>query len=87
MPDLHHPVTEELPDGLVIHGGKLHAANVHGWDDHRVVMALAVAGLVCDGETRIDTAEAVQVTFPNFVELMSQSGAEISITETRKEGS
>lgn len=68
---------EELPDGLVIHGGKLRAASVHGWSDHRVVMALAVAGLGCDGETRIDTAEAVEVTFPTFVELMSQAGASI----------
>jgi 3-phosphoshikimate 1-carboxyvinyltransferase len=72
-------VVQELPDGLIIHGSKLHAANVRGWGDHRVVMALAVAGLACEGETRIDTAEAMQVTFPNFVELMSQAAASMSI--------
>jgi 3-phosphoshikimate 1-carboxyvinyltransferase len=27
-------------------GGKLHGAKVHGWHDHRIVMALTVVGLV-----------------------------------------
>ena len=40
----------ERPDGLEITGGKLHGAKVHGWHDHRIVMALTVAGLVA-GET------------------------------------
>lgn len=66
---------EELPDGLVIEGGPMHAARVHGHGDHRVVMALAVAGLACEGRTEIDTAEAVSVTFPDFVELMQGIGA------------
>ena len=66
---------EELPDGLVIEGTRLHAAKVNGHSDHRVVMALAVAGLACDGLTEVDTAEAVNVTFPSFVELMQSAGA------------
>ena len=57
---------EELPDGLVIEGGRLHGAAVDGHDDHRVVMALAVAGLVASGETVIADAEAASVTFPGF---------------------
>jgi len=32
-----------------------------------VVMSLAIAGLNAEGETVIDTAEAVNVTFPDFV--------------------
>jgi 3-phosphoshikimate 1-carboxyvinyltransferase len=68
---------EELPDGLVIHGCPLHSAAVHGYGDHRVVMALAVAGLACDGETEIDTAEAASVTFPNFTALMNNAGARV----------
>ncbi|NIA08180.1 MAG: 3-phosphoshikimate 1-carboxyvinyltransferase [Actinobacteria bacterium] len=66
---------EELKDGLVIHGGELQAAEVCGHNDHRIVMALAVAGLAAKGTTRVDTAEAVAVTFPNFVELMTNVGA------------
>lgn len=66
---------EELPDGLVIHGGTLKAAPVKGHADHRIVMALALAGLKLDNPIEIDTAEAMNVTFPNFVELMSSLGA------------
>jgi len=71
-------VVKQLPDGLVVYGGKLHAATVRGWADHRVVMALAVAGLALEGETRVDTAEAVSVTFPSFVQLMQEAGANIT---------
>jgi len=73
-------LVRELPDGLEITGGRILPAEVHGWDDHRVVMALAVAGLACDGRTRIDTAEAVSVTFPTFVDLMRGVGAEIELS-------
>ncbi|MDH7480767.1 MAG: 3-phosphoshikimate 1-carboxyvinyltransferase [Armatimonadota bacterium] len=68
---------KELPDGLEIVGRPLHGAVVNGHSDHRVVMALAVAGLAAEGETEVDTAEAVSVTFPNFVELMRAVGANI----------
>ncbi|MBN2354275.1 MAG: 3-phosphoshikimate 1-carboxyvinyltransferase [Spirochaetales bacterium] len=60
----------ELPDGLVIEGGGLRGARVRGHDDHRVVMALAVAGLCCPGETVIGAAESVSITFPTFFELI-----------------
>jgi len=72
---------EELPDGLVIRGSGLVGANVDGHGDHRVVMALAVAGLIADGETSICTAESVSVTFPNFLELMTGIGADITSVE------
>ena len=47
---------EELPDGLIIEGGPLKGTEVHGYDDHRMVMALALAGMGSAGETLIDTA-------------------------------
>jgi 3-phosphoshikimate 1-carboxyvinyltransferase len=68
---------EELEDGLVIRGAPLRGARVDGRGDHRVVMALAVAGLAAEGETVIDTAESVAVTFPTFTDLLRQAGAEI----------
>ncbi|MFO7899013.1 MAG: 3-phosphoshikimate 1-carboxyvinyltransferase, partial [Planctomycetota bacterium] len=52
-----------------------------GHGDHRVVMALAVAGLGAEGTTRVSTAEAAAVTFPTFVELMQTLGAEIETTD------
>ncbi len=70
----------ELPDGLVIHGGPLRAAPVHGHADHRIVMALAIAGLAMADPIVIDTAEAMNITFPNYVELMQALGAQM---ETR----
>jgi 3-phosphoshikimate 1-carboxyvinyltransferase len=72
---------EELPDGLVIRGSKLHAAQVHGHYDHRVIMSLAVAGLCLDGETEVYTAEALNVTFPTFVELMQNVGAQMETAD------
>ena len=72
---------EELPDGLVIRGSKLHSAFVHGHADHRVIMALAVAGLCLEGETMISGAEALSVTFPTFVDLMNGIGADMRMAE------
>lgn len=66
---------KELEDGLVIKESKLKGCSVKGYDDHRIVMALSLAGLNAEGETVIDTAEAIKVTFPEYVELMSKSGA------------
>jgi len=68
---------EELPDGLVVHGGGLRGGAAGGHGDHRVVMALAVAGLASERSVEVDTAEAVSITFPNFVELMAGLGADI----------
>lgn len=69
----------ERPDGLEIVGGKLHGADVSGYDDHRIVMALAVAGLVAGG-TRIDTAESVDVSYPGFFQAMGKLGANVSLS-------
>ncbi len=68
---------EELKDGIIIHHGKLTGTRVHGYEDHRMVMALAVAGLAAEGETTVDTAEAVAVTYPTFVEDMRRLGGKI----------
>jgi 3-phosphoshikimate 1-carboxyvinyltransferase len=70
---------EEKPDGMIIYPSKLHGAQVSGHDDHRIVMALALAGMVADGETIIDTAEAAAVTYPTFVEDFRKLGANIEI--------
>jgi 3-phosphoshikimate 1-carboxyvinyltransferase len=68
---------KEKPDGLEIIGGRLHGADVKGYDDHRIVMALAVAGMAA-GVTRIDTAECVDVSYPGFFQEMASMGARIS---------
>ncbi|MEM8609394.1 MAG: 3-phosphoshikimate 1-carboxyvinyltransferase [Myxococcota bacterium] len=69
---------EELPDGLIITGGAhLHGAHVDSRHDHRIAMASTLLGLVAEGETRIDGAEAVDTSFPGFVSLLQKLGAPI----------
>jgi 3-phosphoshikimate 1-carboxyvinyltransferase len=72
---------EELYDGMIIYPSKLHAASVSGHDDHRIVMALSLAATVADGETVIDTAEAANVTYPNFADDFRKLGADIETVD------
>jgi len=76
---------KELPDGLVIKQSNLKGCQVSGYSDHRIVMALAIAGLNIEGETLIDTAEAVNVTFPDFVELIRGCGGYIDLIKNEEE--
>lgn len=71
---------QELPDGLIIRHSNLKGTEVCGHDDHRVVMALALAGMIADGETVITTAEAADVTYPSFVKDFSSIGANITVS-------
>jgi 3-phosphoshikimate 1-carboxyvinyltransferase len=58
---------EELPDGMVIQGGKrLRGAECHSHQDHRLAMALGIAALVAEGESVIHGAEAVDFSYPGF---------------------
>jgi len=58
---------QELPDGMVIHGvGGLRGAACGSHGDHRLAMALAVAGLLAGGETTVSGAEAATVSYPAF---------------------
>ena len=54
---------EEIPDGLIIRGPTtLRGADCRSHGDHRIAMAAAVAGLVAQGETTIEGAEAAAVS-------------------------
>jgi 3-phosphoshikimate 1-carboxyvinyltransferase len=66
---------EELPDGLIVKHSKLKPTALNGRGDHRIVMALSLAGMAIDGQCTIDTAEAMNVTFPEYVKLMTSIGA------------
>ncbi|HBM15718.1 MAG TPA: 3-phosphoshikimate 1-carboxyvinyltransferase [Lentisphaeria bacterium] len=68
---------EELEDGLVIEGSDLHSARVNGHGDHRVIMALAIAGMAVEGTTIVENAGDYTVTYPNFVRDFKKLGAEI----------
>jgi 3-phosphoshikimate 1-carboxyvinyltransferase len=68
---------EEHEDELVVHGGDLSGATVRGHEDHRIIMALSVAALVADGETTIEGVEDVDVSFPDFFDVLGDLGVEI----------
>jgi 3-phosphoshikimate 1-carboxyvinyltransferase len=64
---------EELPDGFVVHGGRpLRGATVRALSDHRIAMALSIAGLTAAGETVVEGAECAAVSFPEFYSLLEQ---------------
>jgi 3-phosphoshikimate 1-carboxyvinyltransferase len=70
---------DEGPDFLVIHGtgGRgLHGGEVESHDDHRIAMALAVAGLAIAGSgVTVHDAECCAVSFPDFYRVMEGVGA------------
>lgn len=68
---------DERQDGLTIKGGRLQGVAVKGYDDHRIVMSLAVAGLAAEGATTIDTAESVSISYPGFFDDMRKLGAKV----------
>lgn len=72
---------EEREDGLIIRHSALRGGNVMGHDDHRVVMALALAGMIADAPVTIDNAEAMRITFPTYVELWNALGARMECYE------
>jgi len=74
-------VTEEH-DTLTIHGGEstLSEATVAGYHDHRIIMSLAVAGLVAEGTTTVEGAEHVDISFPNFFALLAELGGDVEQT-------
>lgn len=66
---------ETGPDYMIVHGGKpLTGAVADSYDDHRVAMAMAVAGLFAEGEMRVNDAQCAAVSFPGFFEKMNAIG-------------
>lgn len=65
---------EPQPDGLVIIGGKrLHGGRTASGGDHRIAMALAVAGLCADGPVTIKDADCIRTSFPEFETVLRQA--------------
>ena len=63
-------------DDVTVHGaGELESASVESHDDHRVAMALAVAGLSTRGGIVLSNEECVRVSFPGFFESLEKIGA------------
>lgn len=59
----------------------LHGAVVDAHKDHRIAMALAIAGTVCDGDVTILNAECVSKSYPNFFEDFASLGGRVRYEE------
>jgi len=63
----------ELNDGMEIYGpAPLHGARVPSFDDHRIAMAFAIAGLFAEGETIVQDAECIGESYPGFETVLEE---------------
>ncbi len=61
----------EREDGLVIEGGNPHGARIETYNDHRIAMSFAVAGLAAEGMA-IENEACVGKSFPEFWDEMER---------------
>ena len=62
---------EERPGGLVIEGPTpLSGGQVESFNDHRIAMSFAVAGLVSEGNVKVGGWSSVATSFPEFLDLL-----------------
>ncbi len=62
---------EEKEDGLVIRGPtELKGGRLDSFTDHRMAMALVIAGLMAQGETVVSDTDCIKTSFPEFEEIL-----------------
>lgn len=72
-------ITEE-PEGLIIRGvPKLKGGTVDGYNDHRIVMAMAVASIVSEDPIIIEGAQAINKSYPGFFDDFKALGGEYRV--------
>ena len=59
---------------------RLHGAELSSYNDHRVLMALAVAGSTATGVTELSYPHAYRISYPEFVDHMNAIGIPIAVT-------
>ncbi|MEM7009017.1 MAG: 3-phosphoshikimate 1-carboxyvinyltransferase [Thermodesulfobacteriota bacterium] len=64
---------EEYDDGMSIKGtDSLTGATCRSWGDHRIAMSIAIAATRAKGETQIDDADCVSVSYPGFFDVIDE---------------
>ncbi|MBP2472373.1 3-phosphoshikimate 1-carboxyvinyltransferase [Crossiella equi] len=72
-------------DTLVCRGvTELRGADLSSFNDHRVLMSLAVAGTLAEGETRLTYPSAYRISYPRFLEEMNGIGTSMSVATGRE---
>ena len=70
---------QEGPDSLTVSGGSLSGGTVDGANDHRIVMAAAIAATACAGPVIIRGTQAVSKSYPDFWEVYQGLGGDIHV--------
>jgi 3-phosphoshikimate 1-carboxyvinyltransferase len=73
---------ELTKDELIIRHSKLKGAEVQSYKDHRIVMALCIAGLIAEGETVVPHIESATISYPGFDTSLKSLGALVEYAET-----
>ena len=62
---------EEHTDGLRVDGPtRLRGARVNSYGDHRIALAFSIAALIAEGDSEIEDAQCVGISFPAFFEVL-----------------
>jgi 3-phosphoshikimate 1-carboxyvinyltransferase len=77
----------QMGGNLEVRGDSLHitgvpalsGADLSSFNDHRVLMALAIAGTRAEGETRLTFPNAYRISYPRFLEEMNGIGMSMSV--------
>ena len=70
---------EEQPEGLAVIGGRFTGGIVDGANDHRIVMAAAIAATKAAGPVKILGAQAVSKSYPDFFDVFSALGGDLDV--------
>lgn len=64
---------EETDDGMIVYGKKsLQGGTVESYNDHRIAMALSMAGLLSEEGVVINSSHCVDISFPNFFDILDR---------------
>ncbi len=67
-------------DSIIINGtGSLKGGHTDGFNDHRIVMAAAIASCICEEEVVIHGAQAVNKSYPGFFDEFNALGGEAHV--------
>jgi len=65
-------IKDEGDDVIISGPTKLKGATVESYNDHRIAMCMAIAGLIARGRTCIKDADCVNISFPGFFERLTR---------------
>ena len=64
-------------DSIEITGGKIAGGKVNSYDDHRIAMSFAIAGLISKHSLTIKDTKNISTSFPTFVTILRELGVEV----------